>query len=372
MAPRDSYSYAAAPSANIFEGEAPSDEKKELVIGDRAYDVTAFIRRHPGGKIIAYQVGTDATDAYKQFHVRSTKADKVLKSLPSRALHKGYTPRRAALVADFQAFTAQLEAEGMFKPSIRHVVYRLAEVIGMHAAGAALIYNGWVLAGIMMLGVVQGRCGWLMHEGGHYSLTGQIGIDRAIQVAVYGLGCGMSGAWWRNQHNKHHATPQKLKHDVDLDTLPLVAFHARCVARERRASSLPAVRPLAPSSRRVSLTSRASPCTSSLAEQGGCQGEEPADEVMALDAGQALRAAHDAARDPRLAALPAPAPRAPHQALRRARDDGDPVLGGGRDRRAQRRALHARLLPALRAARRDVHLLQLCRQPHPPRNRRAG
>ena len=35
----------------------------------------------------------------------------------------------------------------------------------------------------------------------------------------------MSGAWWRNQHNKHHATPQKLKHDVDLDTLPLVAFN---------------------------------------------------------------------------------------------------------------------------------------------------
>ena len=35
---------------------------------------------------------------------------------------------------------------------------------------------------------------------------------------IYGVGCGMSAAWWRNQHNKHHATPQKLKHDVDLDT----------------------------------------------------------------------------------------------------------------------------------------------------------
>merc|ERR1712078_266416 len=44
---------------------------------------------------------------------------------------------------------------------------------------------------------------------------------------------GMSGAWWRNQHNKHHATPQKLQHDVDLDTLPLVAFHAKIAARAR-------------------------------------------------------------------------------------------------------------------------------------------
>ena len=39
----------------------------------------------------------------------------------------------------------------------------------------------------------------------------------------------MSAGWWRNQHNKHHATPQKMKHDVDLDTLPLVAFNAKVV-----------------------------------------------------------------------------------------------------------------------------------------------
>lgn len=34
----------------------------------------------------------------------------------------------------------------------------------------------------------------------------------------------MSGSWWRSQHNRHHAMPQKLGHDVDLITLPLVAF----------------------------------------------------------------------------------------------------------------------------------------------------
>jgi predicted heme/steroid binding protein len=237
MAPRDSYSYQAAPSANIYEGEAPVDEKKELVISGRAYDVSAFAKRHPGGKIISYQVGTDATDAYFQFHVRSKKADKVLKSLPSRPMHKGYAPRREQLLADFEQFTKELQAEGKFEPSPRHVAYRLAEVVGMHLAGAALIYQGYTFAGIALLGVVQGRCGWLMHEGGHYSLTGNIAYDRAIQVAVYGIGCGMSGAWWRNQHNKHHATPQKLKHDVDLDTLPLVAFHDRCVLARRPLSA---------------------------------------------------------------------------------------------------------------------------------------
>jgi len=37
----------------------------------------------------------------------------------------------------------------------------------------------------------------------------------------------MSAAWWSSQHNRHHAMPQRLQHDVDLDTLPLLAFNAR-------------------------------------------------------------------------------------------------------------------------------------------------
>ena len=64
-----------------------------------------------------------------------------------------------------------------------------------------------------------------MHEGGHYSLTTNINVDRALQIIAYNIGSGMSAAYWRNQHNKHHATPQKLEHDVYLNTLPLIAFH---------------------------------------------------------------------------------------------------------------------------------------------------
>lgn len=41
----------------------------------------------------------------------------------------------------------------------------------------------------------------------------------------------MSGSWWRSQHNKHHAMPQKLGHDVDLNTLPLVAFTEKVVKK---------------------------------------------------------------------------------------------------------------------------------------------
>jgi fatty acid desaturase 2 (delta-6 desaturase) len=39
----------------------------------------------------------------------------------------------------------------------------------------------------------------------------------------------MSASWWRSQHNRHHAMPQRLKHDVDLETMPLIAFNSRVI-----------------------------------------------------------------------------------------------------------------------------------------------
>eukprot|EP01101_Sappina_pedata_P004883 TRINITY_DN212_c0_g1_i2.p1 TRINITY_DN212_c0_g1~~TRINITY_DN212_c0_g1_i2.p1 ORF type:complete len:241 (+),score=86.93 TRINITY_DN212_c0_g1_i2:58-723(+) len=32
-------------------------------------------------------------------------------------------------------------------------------------------------------------------------------------------------------HNRHHATPQKMKHDVDLETLPLIATHEKIAVK---------------------------------------------------------------------------------------------------------------------------------------------
>ena len=212
-------------------------QPNEVLIEGRLYDVTDF--RHPGGSVINYLRGhADATEAFREFHMHSTKARKRLAQLPNRpepALSAQKLSladvrakeRLAKLSASFLAFRKELEKEGMFKPSPIHIAYRIAEIVVMHIIGLYLLFNtGLWIFGLAVLGVAEGRCGWLMHEGGHHSLTGNIAIDVKLQEVLYGFGCGMSGAWWRIQHNKHHAAPQKLQHDVDLDTLPLVAFNA--------------------------------------------------------------------------------------------------------------------------------------------------
>ena len=106
---------------------ASLDATKELLIEGRVYDVEHFIKRHPGSSVIKFQLGTDASDAFRAFHLRSTKAHKMLRALPSRAMETGYAAD--ALSRDFEALRLELLAEGFFDPDPLHVAYRFTEVL---------------------------------------------------------------------------------------------------------------------------------------------------------------------------------------------------------------------------------------------------
>lgn len=150
---------------------------------------------HPGGSIIDFYAGTDATEAWKEFHSRSLKAKEWLDKLP----YTTHTPNREAMVQDFQELRAQLEKEGYFKPQPQHIAYRFAELILMHWVGFYLMTNGWTylgiefvsqflsVSGLFIFSIANGRCGWLMHEGGHGSLTGNPTFDKTIQSVLFGL-----------------------------------------------------------------------------------------------------------------------------------------------------------------------------------------
>lgn len=206
-----------------------NDKVCELLIDGTLYDVSEFAARHPGGSIIRYGLGTDATSAFNEFHARSAKARKVLALLPSRpapAATMAATGAQSAVLDDFRALRAELVREGFFEPSYVHCALRLLELAAMQGVGAyTMLHTPWVYSGAALFGLGTGRAGWVMHEAGHSSFTCNLRVDRFIQQIVNGLGSGLSAARWNNGHNRHHATPQKLRHDVDLDTMPLIAFH---------------------------------------------------------------------------------------------------------------------------------------------------
>ena len=215
---------------------AQTFEQRWVRVDDVEYDVTNF--KHPGGSVIFYMLsntGADATEAFKEFHMRSPKAWKMLKALPQRPATK---PRSAdpdaPMLEDFARWRAELEKDGFFEPSRLHLAYRCLELCATFALGTYLMYIGQPLLASVVYGAFFGaRCGWVQHEGGHNSLTGSIWWDKRIQAAACGFGLGTSGDMWNQMHNKHHATPQKVRHDMDLDTTPAVAFFNTAVEDNR-------------------------------------------------------------------------------------------------------------------------------------------
>jgi fatty acid desaturase len=210
--------------------DAVSDIKK-IIIGDYEYDITNF--KHPGGNVINYMTnGQNATEAFNEFHFRSAKAHAILASLPKTKLERPH-PNDREILDDFKKFRQSLIDRGFFKPSSAHILYRFVELCGIFAFATYMIPRN-LMVSTMMFGLFGGRCGWFQHEGGHNSLTGNIRIDKLIQECFIGFGLHTSGNMWNLMHNKHHATPQKINHDIDLDTTPLVAFFDTAIEKNRR------------------------------------------------------------------------------------------------------------------------------------------
>jgi fatty acid desaturase len=191
----------------------------ELQIGDKIYDVKEFVKRHPGGTIIKSKLGCNATQAFNEFHLRSKKANRYLATLPSRP-----GGPQSDLLNDFDALRADLLKEGYFDFSPFHVLYRLLEILAMTVLGYMLVWRGYYWTGMMILGITSGRCGWIQHEANHNSLTGVYKIDKLLGSFFFSVGEAGSATWWISSHNRHHASPQHVGYDSDLNTLPAMAF----------------------------------------------------------------------------------------------------------------------------------------------------
>jgi len=217
-------------------------ETKWVRLGDQQYNITHF--SHPGGSIINYMEvthtnGSDAQHVFDQFHIRSERAKRILKALPSKPYkQKGPKSDDQAMMEDFVKFTKELQDEGYFDGNWMWPTFRIIELCLIFLLGCYLISIGRWLSGAAMWGLFGGRNGWVQHEGGHNSLTGIMWIDKRIQEVTIGFGLLCSAAMWNSMHNKHHACPQKVKHDMDLDTMPLVAFYFGAAGDTKRGINL--------------------------------------------------------------------------------------------------------------------------------------
>ena len=206
------------------------------------YDISSF--KHPGGTIIKHYHDNDATEVFNSFHYRSAKAKAILKNLP-KLTHIKDTPslesyenfdQNIEMLKDFNEWRKSLIDRGFFKPSYIHITYRLSELFSLFTLATYMVYNNQIILSLLTFGLFSGRCGWVQHECGHTSFTCDKYYDKIIQKITIGFGLSTSGTVWNKMHNRHHASTQKENFDMDLDTLPFVAFYNDAINDNTRKS----------------------------------------------------------------------------------------------------------------------------------------
>ena len=89
----------------------------------------------------------------------------------------------------------------------------------MAATGGALLGDSWfqlLIAGA--LGVIFTQFAFLAHEAAHRQVfaSGPPTTDRVASAGRPGV-VGISYSWWMNKHSRHHANPNKIGKDPDIE-----------------------------------------------------------------------------------------------------------------------------------------------------------
>ncbi|WP_454051735.1 fatty acid desaturase family protein [Cellulomonas sp. Marseille-Q8402] len=126
-----------------------------------------------------------------------------------------------AATGSYQALSAQIREAGLLERTVGYYVGLLvAAGLALAALAVAFVLLGdswWQLAVAAGLGLVLTQCAFLAHEALHRQvLRSGPANDRLGRVLANGV-VGVSHTWWATKHNRHHANPNRVGKDPDID-----------------------------------------------------------------------------------------------------------------------------------------------------------
>jgi fatty acid desaturase 2 (delta-6 desaturase) len=161
------------------------------------YDISNWTRKHPGGKVIDFCSGRDATEAFYAFHPHDLRS--VRKYLPPLCIGQLSDPNPSSVMKDFRELRRELEREGRFRPSVTfytfcYVQIILLELLGVYIMETLVPFNKTlaILVCGMILATSQIQAGWLQHDFGHLAVFPTAYINTLFHNITIGLLKGAS------------------------------------------------------------------------------------------------------------------------------------------------------------------------------------
>lgn len=148
-------------------------------------------------------------------------------------------PRDAGAVNPTSAFTAltrEVRALGHLDRRYTFYGFRLAGtavVLAALVAGIVLLGDSWwQLAVAAVAAVVLTQCAFLGHDAAHRQIFVSGRANDWASLLLANLAVGLSHGWWQRKHTRHHANPNKVDADPDID-MKVLGFTPDDVAGRR-------------------------------------------------------------------------------------------------------------------------------------------
>jgi fatty acid desaturase len=149
-------------------------------------------------------------------------------------------PTDARRGSEFAELSRRVKAAGLLAPRPGYYTAKIAATTGLYVAGwVAVVLIGrswWQLLTAVLLGVAFTQVAFLGHDAGHKQIFRTRRASYVLGLLHANLAVGLSYGWWIDKHNRHHAHPNEVGGDPDIDTGVLVYMPG-----ERRRSRLAAL-----------------------------------------------------------------------------------------------------------------------------------
>lgn len=95
-----------------------------------------------------------------------------------------------------------------------------------------LWHQAWTEAlGAVALGLVTGQLGFQLHDAGHHQMFARARANHLVGLVTGDLLVGISYAWWADEHTRHHANPNHMERDPDVENVALAYSLEQVLAR---------------------------------------------------------------------------------------------------------------------------------------------
>ena len=142
-------------------------------------------------------------------------------------------------MSDYAELKRRVVAQGLFEPQFRYYVVTAATTLALVASAFTLLFASpsvaTDLAAAALLAVGSSHLGFLLHDIAHRQLVSAGRWADALQLLTGPLLLGLSGAWWKQKHDRHHAHPNDAEKDPDIQ-IGLLAFTEEQVRQKQRLS----------------------------------------------------------------------------------------------------------------------------------------